>query len=365
MTTTTNTRNTSQIASLRRLRMSTSTTNIHTNIAATNNYRKVAEQLPQEALLGQLLWFTVSGADVNLEQARQALADLGLSDNALPKMLQPSGAFRRAVRDVGRRFREVDDTRSELLVRSVGDDGDKMYRHLMLERADYRTGQKRQVSYVKVGEITFTRGTRTKQGYTGHSVDVVDTSHNAGDLLPEEREWLDAALGGFQDRFQHLLTHMDSQAVRNYVRSEISRMDGVCVKESGGVYFIAQANAGDLKALNSWVKSVGSYSHLVPLLDLTDQRQMIAQAFEEETVAEVQRMMDEIAAILREGKTIEERTFDAYGTKAADLTRRINEYAALLGDRSELAALQVNLFTGQLVQLAGQVRQLGTPRRVA
>jgi len=353
---------------LRRLKMTASTTtNIQTNIHATDKYRRVAEQLPEEALLGQLLWFSITSADVNLEKAQQELVNLGLPEDALPKVLRPADVFRRAAREMGHRFKPVDDTRSEVLVRAVGEDDDKAYRHLMLERADYRTGKARRVYYEKVGEIVFTRGTKNKYGYSGFGVEVIDTTADlTGDLLPEERAWLDAAMEGFEARFQHLMSHMDSHAVRAFVRKEIARLDGVCVKESGGVYFVRQSGAEDLKKLQVWVNRIGSQFHTVPLLDLADQRQMIAQAFEEETVAEVQRLMDEIAGILQAGTAIEERTFDQYGTRAAELTRRINEYAEMLGDRSELAALQVQLFTGQLVSLSDQVRQPGQRRgRVA
>lgn len=338
---------------------------IRTEVHATDSYLEAIDNLPADAFLGTLLWFSISAADVDLEAARAELQALGLSDAGLRKSLHPVDAFAKAAREIAHKFRPDGDTRAELMVRPVGSDANQAHRHLILERADYRTGQRRRVYYEKVGELIFTKGTTKRGQFYGFGVQIRDTTGPTSELHDDEREWLDMALATFEDRFQHLLTHMDSHAVRSFVREQLRVFDGVCVKESGGVYFVRQSHADKVAKLGEWIKGIGSQYHGLPLLNLADQREMIMTAFEDETVAEAQRLMAEIADIIKTDRQIEERTFDAYGTQAAELSRRIAQYNDMLGMRAETASLTVQIYTQQLVKLSGQVRPAGQPRRKA
>lgn len=320
------------------------------------NYTQAIENLPPEAFLGSLLWFSISQADVNVEKAKADLTAAGLTFN---KDMRPVDAFRKASREFARKFKKSDDdTRSEFLVRSVGEDGSQAHRFIILERARFQAGKKRQVFYEKVAEITFNRGTKKKGEYLGHSVEQRRTTMNLGTpLKEEEEEWLKEHLDNFEERYTHLLTHMDSHSVRTFVREFIYSLSGTCVKESGGLYFVKQEHADVIAKLQAWVKSVGSEFHTLPLLNLADQRDMIMEAFEDETVKEVERLMGELQVILSDAsRTIEEKTFDAYGMKAAELRKKIDEYNAMLGSRADRADIEVQLFAQQVMALAARIR---------
>jgi len=106
---------------------------------------------------------------------------------------------------------------------------------------------------------------------------------------------------------------------------------------------------------------VGSEFHTLPLLNLEDQRQMIMDAFEDETVKEVERLMGELAAILKDpSRTIEEKTFDAYGMKAAELRARVTEYNAMLGARADRADTEIGMYAQQVMALSSRIRQTKT-----
>ena len=94
-------------------------TNITTDTHATDGYTTAIGSLPPEAFLGTLMWFSINQADVNLDTARASLEALGLADAGLRKILRPVDAFRKASREVGHKFKPIDDTRAELLVRPV------------------------------------------------------------------------------------------------------------------------------------------------------------------------------------------------------------------------------------------------------
>lgn len=332
--------------------------------AVMNNYTDAIAQLPEEALLGSLLFFSISQADVNLANARNELQAAGLDTATMRKNLRPVDAFRKASKRFEKKFPVVNGVRSELMVRPVGEDGEQAYRHLILERAVVESGRRRRVFYEKVGEITFTRGVKKDGEYTGHRVECLRTTENLGDALTTvEDQWLTEQLATFADHYDHLLHYMDSHAVRSFVREYIYELGGTCVKESGGLYFVKQLHVDTIQRLATWVRSVGSEFHFLPLLNLAEQRDMILQAFEEETVAEVDRLMGEVAKILQEpGRKIEARTFDTYATKAAELGSKVRDYSTMLNTRASSSETQVQMFTKQLTGLVGRIREPLTAR---
>lgn len=332
------------------------------NTSVLNNYTDAIQNLPEEAYLGSLLFFSISNADVNLRNAHRDLTALGLSTDTLRKNLRPVDAFRKATKRFEKKFKPVNGVRSELMVRPVGEDGEQAFRHLILERAVVQQGRKRRVFYEKVGEITFTRGVKADGEYTGHGVECRRTTDHLGTALTvDEDQWLTEQLATFEDHYDHLLNYMDSHAVRSFVREYIYNLSGTCVKESGGLYFVKQDHHDEIQKLSGWVKSVGSEFHTLPLLNLTDQQEMILEAFEEETVKEVERLMGEVAKILADpDRKIEEKTFDAYFEKNLDLASKVQEYNNMLGTRAERAAQELQLFGAQVQSLTPRIRQSKT-----
>jgi hypothetical protein len=333
-----------------------------TDTAALVNYTDAIDNLPDEAFLGSLLYFSISNADVNLRNAHRDLAAAGLSTDTLRKNLRPVDAFRKATKRFEKKLKPVDGVRSELMVRPVGEDGEQAYRHLILERAVVQAGRKRRVFYEKVGEITFTRGVKKDGEYEGHGVECRRTTNHLGEALTvEEDQWLTEQLATFEDHYDHLLNYMDSHAVRTFVREYIYNLSGTCVKESGGLYFVKQDHVDEINRLAEWVRSVGSEFHALPLLNLVEQKDMILEAFEEETIKDVERLMGEVGKILSDpDRKIEEKTFDAYADKAAGLTAKVQEYHAMLGTRADRAAAEITIFGQQVMSLSTRIRESKT-----
>lgn len=338
-----------------------------TNQTAMSGYTDAINGLPTEAFLGSLLFFTITQADVNLTQARQELEGVGLSTATLRKNLRPVDAFNKAAREFAHKFRPENGIRSEILVRPVGADGAQVHRHIILERTVLKEGQRRRLAYDKVGELIFTRGEKKKGEYSGYEVRARQTTELVATPMSEDVEgWLTSRLETFQSRFDHLLHYMDSHAVRTFVREYVYSLSGVCVRESGGLYFIKQAHADEVAKLQSWVQSIGSEFHTLPLLNLTDQREMIMQAFEEETIAEVNRLMGEVKTILSDpNRSIEAKTFDAYGVRAAELSAKVREYNDMLDARSDRAKIEIDMFSQQVLTLASRIRTPLTKVKVA
>lgn len=329
-----------------------------------DKYTQAINELPEECFLGSLLYFSISQADVNLKNAHSDLQALGLNTDGLRKNLRPVDAFRKATKRFEKKFKPVNGVRSELLVRPVGEDGVEAYRHLILERAIVQQGKKRRILYEKVGEITFTRGKKDRKTgeYSDHGVQCRRTTNNIGeDLTDEEDQWLTEQLTTFEDHYNHLLHYMDSHAVRTFVREFVYRLSGTSVKESGGLYFVAQEHVDEIMKLASWVRGVGSEFKTVRLLNLADQREMIMEAFEEETVREVERLMGEVAKILTNpDRKIEESTYDQYANRAVELADKVKKYNDLLGEKAEQAAASISIYGQQMLTLSTRIRESRT-----
>jgi hypothetical protein len=326
--------------------------------AVMSDYSDEISKLPPEAILGQLLFFTISAADVNLEEARRNLIDLGLGDEGLRKALRPIDAYRKSSKEFEKGFKPVDGVRSTFMVRQAGEDTEQSQRFVMLERARSVAGEKRVILYDKVAELTLNRGKKTNGSYSGDSVEFVDTTRNLREpLTHEEFEWLHSHFAGFKDHYDHLLHYMDSHAVRSFVRDFIYRLSGTCVKESGGLYFIKNDHAEKVDLLGTWVESVGSEFHALPLLNLAKQKGLIMDAFEQEAISETRRLMGEVKKILDDpSRTIEPKTFDAYGVQVAELKKKVAEYTELIGSKATDASTELQLFSRQIMLLADRIK---------
>jgi hypothetical protein len=278
--------------------------------------------------------------------------------------LRPVDAFRKSSRRFGKKFRLEKGVRSEIMVRPVGEDGEQAYRHLVLERVVTEKGRKRRVFYEKVGELTFTRGRKVEGEYVGDGVESRrTTAHLSDDLTAAEDQWLTEQLATFEDNYDHLCRYMDSHAVRTFVREYIYNLSGVCVKESGGLYFIKQEHAEEVQKLAAWVRSVGSEFHTLPLLNLVDQREMILEALETDTIAEVGRLGNEITKILNDpDRKIEEKTYEAYAMQAAELAAKVKDYDNMLGSKAQRATIELEMFGQQIMTLGTRIRQSSTTR---
>ena len=327
--------------------------------SALSGYTDAITSLPEDAFLGSLLFFTITNADVNLTEATKELQSLGLSLATLRKRIRPVDAFNKATREFAHKFKVRDGVKAEIMVRPVGADGEQVHRHIVLERTVVQEGKRRRIAYDKIGEMVFNRGELKNGEYSGYSVAAKQTTELLGTPLNDEEEgFLVSRLETLQSRFDHLVHYMDSHAVRTFVRGYIYNLSGILVRESGGLYFVRQSHAEEIAKLQTWVQSIGSDFHSLPLLNLVGQREMIMEAFEEDTIGEVGRLMGELNKILSEkNRTIDPTTFEAYSRRAIELSKKVEQYNDTLGARADRAEIEIQIYKQQVLQLSNHIRQ--------
>jgi hypothetical protein len=339
-----------------------------TKSVVVNKYTGAAAKLPDEYFLGQVVSFTITEADVNLDELREQVIALGLKDDTLKKRLRPIDAFKKACNDVAVKFTKTVDAQHGFMIRPVGQDAQESHRHIVFERAIFKTGQKRRIEYDTVMKLIYNRGYR--DGNTGQVVEdsvYVERVPTPGLILSDEEEkWLLKTVGteenegaNLKKRYKHYSTHLDSHGVRTFVREYLYSLGAINVKGAGGgLYFIQQKHAAELRDLASLITGIGSSMHLIPLLDIVEQRDMLAEAFISDTMEEVRQVSVEMSKILKDkDRTITEATFDSYAAKAAGLIEKAREYQGLLDRNLDTASFELDIFQKQTLKLINRIRR--------
>lgn len=329
------------------------------------DYSAAAASLPNEYFLGQVVAFTITEADVNLETMRDELVKRNLREETLKKRLRHIDAFKKATNEVATKFTKFQDHQHSIMVRPVGQDAQESHRHVVFERAVFRVGQRRRVEHETIWRIMYDRGVRDRDGnITDDSIHVEQQIVPGLVLESEEREWIEETIGEdgarLRERFEHYCTHLDSHGVRTFVRGYLDLLGAINVKGSGGggLYFVPQKHSAELRDLAEFIKSIGSHMHLIPLLDIVDQREMLAEAFVADTLDELRALSMEIGKILdTPSRTITEDTYDAYAAKAANLMTKASEYEGLLDRSLESANLELQVFRVKTLSLADRIRK--------
>lgn len=321
------------------------------------DYKISVNTLPDEAFLGQLTYFTITESDVNFETAVQLLDDLGLKPYGMRKRIRTVDAYKKATKEVAHKFDRQGDERHSILVREVGQDSDTSHRHIVLERAIYKTGQRRKLAYDVVGTVVYDR---SEEDVTVTRIDPIGYT-----FRPEERAWLDLHLGGLEDRYKHWCVHLDAHAIRTFVRKYLEGLSAISVRPNGSLYFVPQTKKDDLELLRLWVAQVGSQFHTVPLIRVDDQKEMLSEAYELDLLTEIGQLSDEITKILAApDRTITQDTFDRYTEQAATLMARTDEYSDLLETHLTSSSTAAGAFRIQVLKMASRIKTPGERKKL-
>ena len=316
------------------------------------DYSAAAAAIPDEALLGSLVLFSVGGAAVNLEQAHTDLTALGLDTSMLKKRIRGIDAFKKASRELEKTFQMSEHVQLSFKVIQVGQDGDTSHRHVIAQEVSSRPGRKRRVRFDASAELVFHRAV----GKGTERVEVVRHEPEGLVLNAEQQAFLDGGLDGLPRRVEHWKQHLDSHGVRSYIRDFVNSLRAIQVAPNGGLYFIRQDHKETLGRLAGWVREHGFEFRTIPLLDLVDQREMLADAFENEALERVRQMSGDIDRILADPKRrVLDATFEDYMTAYAELVVKAQETAEMLNIRSEIANKQITKFKLRVMELATRV----------
>lgn len=289
--------------------------------------------------LGELIWYSVPmRAVAEYQPFVEALTDNGLDDR-IPKPPSDADVFRRACTAAARKRVPVSgrtDVYENVLLRDVRTAAGHVWRQIVIEEVD---GQNKRLSYEPKMELE----------YDPDIQDIIPT------WLSTFHSTTDVVAGEIARDFAEWKGKLHSESIRQLIRGVVLSSRATIVRESGGVYFVMQDRIDRVRALERVLNTTGLTGEgvrvvTVPLIDDQNQREMIRRSFEDESVGEVQHMINEINDLLS-GPEVTERKFLSMTKRMKDLKAKANDYTQLLDNNLDTTQLRLQALETRMLDL--------------
>lgn len=335
---------------------------------ALKEYRHRLAGLPASKFVGSLLWYSIAGTTERNADGRRITVpvrvhqdvlegwfdELGLDKAFLPPKIKLIDAFRAASSQVKREYIDGDPSEGRyatLRVEEVKSDAEQVIRHIV---KDLRDEKKERLARDHVATLKFIRGGRTAKGkrHSGDHVKYAVLSRVKG----EDREQVDAIIDDFNERYEDLSQHLHSHAIRAIVRNILVSLNAVGMKTSGGLYFVHKSRWGAVDALQALVRMIGQGCCLeqFPMVDTSDSRDTITEAFQSEVEDQVRLLLKQIAEA-NAAKKVSPRRYAELNAAYSEIAGRSAEYSELLGLAQGRAADALEVAMMSVTELATRV----------
>lgn len=319
----------------------------------TNEVQKVAEELTatydSSLFLGRLCWYSVDDSVViSRDEFNQRIKDAGIEFAALPPV-RPVDVFKRGCTDSQRKkYVPTPQEQTDLMLpagcvlnhmfRRVGSEKNQVWRVLVRETVD---SHGKELGYEEIAKLVFDLKNAN-----------FSTRWVTNQVLPVEKE----IIHDVSEYYSEWATRATTYSIREFIRKNLEwHLHSVKVRPSGGVYFVQEQYSDTLIALEGVVNDIGAAFHTLPLLDNAKQREMLRAAFEEESIADIAEMMDEMTNLLKGDKSVTSDTYVEYHERYNKLRTKVLEYSDILDSALEKTASYLELAKAQIVKLADKV----------
>jgi len=231
----------------------------------------VATKNPSDSALGQLVWYSIGDLEITREDIENLANTANLPSRFLPPAIRVVDAFRRATSEVGGVTLSGNDQLNEtLLVREVSSDKDGILRHLVKESADKK---RKQLTYDHCGTLQYDR----------------EQEDISGSYYVEEVAF---AVDKAKSLFNKYRNYYTSDHIRRMVKSCLFDCQGIALRPAGAVYFVPKKYEASIQALRDFMKGLPGNTeiHLMPVVDMDEQRAMLEEKLMVHVNAEVSRI---------------------------------------------------------------------------
>lgn len=302
-----------------------------------HKYLDATGSLGTDTLLGWVVMWSVEDFDPGITHRalEKLFEDLDLNKSLMPGSPKKLDAFRKATTEFKREIEQPDGTVASYFARDVKSAGEFIQRHIVREIRDPRT---RELTYTKAIECVFYKPTQQgpKRLVNADSARVRYNAWPQG-YPKSERHVVDQMVDDLRNRQAVLETHVDSQRIRAVIRDYIKYLDAVQLKSS--VYFIPKDNADELQRLLEFTRALPGRCrmHLVPLVDLDDMREMVIEAFQEESTAGFNRIVEACAEIKNSPKGVTPASYVSLKAEFEEISNKAHSYAKRMDTTRHLA----------------------------
>lgn len=309
-------------------------------------YQQRTDSYNNDLYLGRIVWYALSEQSyVNHGIFCQQIHDSGMGW-PMPGVVREPDLFRRVTTDAQRRRVPTDNPNTFINYnfREVGKDGDHIWRQLVAETVDFNG---RRLDYRVIAEVVFTRSPLAiNDNLFEDALDGMPVS-----VLPETL----AIIANVRNAFNAQWNLLTPYTLREYVRRTLRQTGATVLRD--GVYFVREDHAEQVAALDTIINAIpGAMLHSLPLIDDRKQRDMLRQAFEDESVGEIDKLINEVTELTRSDKKITSNRFGEYLSRYNDLRAKVVEYSDLLDTAMELTAARLEVMNATLTGLLDQVK---------
>jgi len=291
-------------------------------------------------ILGMLAWYSVPESSEVNHKDFLLLVEKQNAPIKTPELPKPSDVFRRACNNSNllKIPAGIPGEFFNYTMRDSGYDEGFVFRTVVEERVDSKNHE---LGFRTIGQVIFSRES-VKSKYT-YEVDMDDH-----------------AVPFYQQMQSSIDKYIDSKgltipaiAIRESVRRALEiTLTGTRVRPGGGVYFINPDKLDKLEAVDYVINNIKDSSfHILPLIDDKRQREMLKSSFEDESVEETKKLIDEITVILKNGDDISAKKFSNIHERYSSQKNRISEYKKLLNDALETSTAAVEICNKQILKL--------------
>jgi hypothetical protein len=214
--------------------------------------------------LGYIFWYSVtSDVEVTRIELQQHFNNIGIDEAWLPNEIRPSDAFRRATKEVQRKKVPTSDPNifQNFLIREVYSDNKVVQRNIVIETVD-QSGKR--LNYDSKATVM----TLNKEN---NDFQISADNSTARELAMEAKQ-----------RFQKYIDYYSAQQLRVMISKYLSSLAPTSVRPNGGVYFIPQSYATELKKLQLLCRTLQSEGVAIPLHDTSDNKNLVLSKLENE-----------------------------------------------------------------------------------
>lgn len=291
-----------------------------------------------DASLGRLCWYSVpESASTKYHHFIGNLLSHGINE-ATPPAPRGVDVFKRACTDA--QHDTVEDGRKvRYSVRPTGHDSEKVWRNIIREELD---ATEHVLEYSDLGKVTYDRKTdhvSAHEGFTGNG---------------------EAVYARIKSYFEANIDLLTAYAIREFARKNLERnLHAIVVRPSGGLYFVQNDFLDGLEAIENVVNEVeGAMFHSLPLVDNDKQRTMLRDAFENESVGEIDRLLGEAGEILNSEGSISKKKFLSFRDEYEAITSKVAEYSDLLDVAMEATSFRLETMNDVLMELFGRIKNV-------
>lgn len=295
-------------------------------------------------VLGYFCWYSIRDiAKFPYEDVIAQVAQKDL-DLIIPPRPQAGDIFRRASQAATTNYKKQRTASPDLyfnyVLKDAGYDEFSIFKVLTRDTVDTKAHV---IESLQMGQIVFNKHTKQVKGNPEVSLSI--------DQINEFQMVLDYVRDYCQEQEGLITPYTLREMVR---KSLLYKMSATCVRPGGGVYFVDRSKLGKLEDLDAFFKFFDNCSlFYLPTIDDLAHREMVAEAFEEESVGATQDLIGEITELLQSRDAVSAKKLEQLLERWQNMSEKVKHFQNVLGGKLSEAETTLEICKKQLHALYG------------